>query len=126
MNIWVTFACVLVAGGVGAVIRYSLQRALPEKGRGIPRAVLIVNMFGSLLAGATAGMMADGKLDAAIGAIIITGLCGGLTTFSTFAVETMELFRVDAWQSAYLNIVISIFGGIGLAVVGFILTRAVL
>ena len=126
MNIWVTFACVLVAGGVGAVIRYSLQRALPEKGRGIPRAVLIVNMFGSLLAGATAGMMADGKLDAAIGAIIITGLCGGLTTFSTFAVETMELFRVDAWKSAYLNIVISIFGGIGLAVVGFILTRAVL
>ncbi len=126
MNYWAAFACVLVAGGLGAVIRYALQRALPEKGRGIPRAVLIVNMFGSLVAGATAGMMADGKLDAAVGAIIITGLCGGLTTFSTFAVETMELFRVDAWQSAYLSIVISVFGGIGLAVVGFILTRAVL
>jgi CrcB protein len=83
-------------------------------------------MFGSLLAGATAGMMADGKLDVAIGTIIITGLCGGLTTFSTFAVETMELFRVDAWQSAYLNIVVTFFGGIGLAVAGFILTRAVL
>jgi CrcB protein len=126
VNPWLTFACVLVAGGVGAVARYSLQRALPEKGTGIPRAVLIVNMFGSLLAGATAGAMVDGKLDTAFGVIVITGLCGGLTTFSTFAVETMELFRVDAWKSGYLNILITFVGGVGLATVGFVLTRAVL
>ena len=125
MNLWATFALVMVAGGVGAVARYALQRALPEKGTGIPRAVLTVNLVGSLIAGSTAGLMADGKLEASVGAIIIAGFCGGLTTFSTFAVETMELFRVDAWKSAYLNIVISVFAGVGLAVAGFIHTRTI-
>ena len=124
MTLATLFPLVMVAGGVGAVARYGLQRALPEKGTGIPRAVLIVNLVGSLIAGITAGLMANGKLEVAVGAMIISGFCGGLTTFSTFAVETMELFRVDAWKSAYLNIVISIFAGVGLAVAGFVLTRA--
>jgi CrcB protein len=126
VNLWVLFPLVALAGGIGALARYALQRALPEKGTGIPRAVLTVNLVGSLIAGVTAALMTDGNLDAVIGTTIIAGFCGGLTTFSTFAVETMQLFRVDAWKSAYLNIVISVFAGIGLAVVGFILTRAVI
>ena len=126
MNAWLAFLTVCVAGGIGAVARYGLQRALPEGGTGIPRAVLTVNLAGSLISGVALALMLGGVLNATLATIVISGLCGGLTTFSTFAVETMELFRVNASKSAYLNIVISVVGGIVLAVVGFVVTRSLL
>ena len=87
-------------------------------------AVLLVNLAGSFIAGATLGLMNGGALSELAGTIILAGFCGGLTTFSTFSVETMDLFRVNASKAAYLNIIITVIGGVLLAVLGFVVTRS--
>ena len=117
---------VSVAGGIGALVRYGLQKALPATGSGIPRAVLVVNLVGSLLAGVTVALTVGGAIPSLAGAVVVAGFCGGLTTFSTFAVETAELVRAKAVRSAWLNIVINVVGGVGLAVVGFVVTQSLL
>ena len=92
----------------------------------MPRAVLLVNLVGSFIAGATLGLMTGGVLSELAGTIILAGFCGGLTTFSTFSVETMDLFRVNASKAAYLNIIVTVVGGVLLAILGFVVTRSLL
>ena len=124
MSAVLLFVTVSIAGGLGAIIRYGLQRLIPEPGTRMPRAVLLVNLAGSFIAGATLGLMNGGALSELAGTIILAGFCGGLTTFSTFSVETMDLFRVNASKAAYLNIIITVIGGVLLAVLGFVVTRS--
>jgi CrcB protein len=74
-----TALLVALGAGAGAALRFLVSRAQPG-----PRGTLAVNVVGCLLLGAVAG--APDRASALLGA----GLCGGLTTFSTYAVETVE------------------------------------
>jgi CrcB protein len=82
---------VLVAGAVGAVLRYALSRAFPVRPGHLPGGILIVNVVGSGLAGALIGLAERVALDGDLRLVLVTGFCGGLTTFSTWSVETIEL-----------------------------------
>lgn len=76
------------AGGGGALIRWLLQVAF-----GPARALMavgIANLVGSFVAG-----LAMGVADTEVRTILIAGFCGGLTTFSTFAVESVQTARGD-------------------------------
>ena len=76
----------IVLGGVlGAGIRWAVGEAV-ETGR-FPWATFAVNVVGASLLGAISAMDVRPTLAPAIG----TGFCGGLTTFSTFSVEIVEL-----------------------------------
>ncbi len=74
------------AGAAGSVLRYLAGVALPAR-RSLPWGVLLVNAVGSLLA----GMAVAGVDDDLLRLAIVTGFCGGLTTFSTHAVDTVRL-----------------------------------
>jgi len=105
-------ALVLLAGAVGALLRFLVLRLIAA-----PWAVLVVNVVGSfvggLLIGATTG---DLRL------ILLTGFCGGLTTFSTFSVETVQLVMERRVRTAVLSVAANLVLGIGAAALGYALT----
>ena len=119
----VLVVAVLVAGAVGAVLRYALSRAFPVRPGHLPGGILIVNVVGSGLAGALIGLAERAALDGDVRLILVTGFCGGLTTFSTWSVETIELLDGGRWRAAILNVVLTLVLGIAAATVMYLLAR---
>jgi len=95
----------IIAGGVGASLRYASTVILPAKKDGFPLAIFVVNAVGSLLIGVLTALLANALLAPEVGFVLIAGFCGGLTTMSTFAVDSIERLRAGHWMVAGLNIV---------------------
>lgn len=111
----------VLAGGIGALVRYLIINAMPiSESRPFPRGVLLVNAVGSLIAGVTLGFVATDSITMDAALIIWAGLCGGLTTFSTVAVETILIGR-ERMSLAWVNIVSNVVLGCASAGVGFAL-----
>ena len=104
-------ALVLLAGAAGALLRFLTVRVIA-----VPWAVLAVNVLGSfvggVLIGATTG---DLRL------ILLTGFCGGLTTFSSFSVETVQLVLEGRARRALVSVGLNLVLGVGAAALGFAL-----
>ena len=84
--------CVGAGGFLGAVMRYGM--GLLPFGGAFPWATFAVNLLGAVAIGALAE--AAGRTDALSSEALLflkTGVCGGFTTFSTFSLETVELFE---------------------------------
>lgn len=92
-----TLVGIALLGASGAVIRHLLGHWSARRG-GWPRGTALVNVAGSLAAGALVGA----GLDQPVLAMLVAGLCGGLTTFSTWAVEVVELVEEPAVGRALL------------------------
>jgi fluoride exporter len=116
-------AAVLVAGAVGAVLRYALSHAYPVRPGHLPGGILIVNVVGSGLAGALIGLAERAALDGDLRLVLVTGFCGGLTTFSTWSVETIELLDGGRWRAAILNVVMTLTLGLVAAAGMYLLLR---
>jgi CrcB protein len=118
------FILVLLSGAAGALLRFGLARALPVAARpqNVPRAVLIVNVVGSFLAGVALALTQTEAIPAVAGVVIITGLCGGLTTFSTFAVESVELVMQGRVRVAARSLALNFVLGVGAAALGYLPT----
>lgn len=110
-----------VAGGgaLGAVLRHLVSACSAGRGR-LPWGVLAVNVVGSLLAGAAL----SAPLDPAAQLIIVSGLCGGLTTFSTVAVDTVQLVLAGRHRAAAANVGLALALGVPAALVGLALGGA--
>jgi fluoride exporter len=86
----VTALLVAVGGAVGAVLRHLVDVGLAARfGRRFPLGTLVVNVAGSLVLGLVTGAAPSPPLAALLG----TGFCGALTTYSTFAAQTLRLLR---------------------------------
>ena len=116
-------AAVLVAGAVGAVLRYALSRAFPVRPGHLPGGILIVNVVGSGVAGLLIGLAERAALDGDLRLVLVTGFCGGLTTFSTWSVETIELLDGGRWRAAILNVVVTLALGLAAAAGLYLLAR---
>ena len=104
---WVATGCV-----IGSVARYLAALAL-ESIPGLPWATLFVNVTGSFIIGFYATLSGpDGRLFASTQQrqFVMTGICGGYTTFSSFSLETFRLLQSGHASSALLNIVVSVVG----------------
>jgi len=109
-----TVLAVLLAGAAGAVLRYLTSLLLT--GRRFPWAVLVVNVAGSLIAGAAAAALeGDARL------ILLTGFCGGLTTFSALSVETVQLVLDGKSRVAALSVGANVMAGLAAATLGYAL-----
>jgi len=113
MTAAVVFA-IIGAGALGAVLRYLTARAFASHD-GFPWAVLIVNVAGSALGGLLAGLAHIGTIDPNLEIVMLTGLCGGLTTFSTLSVETMQIVSLKSIRVALLSVAANLVVGIGVA-----------
>jgi len=106
---------VLGAGAIGALLRYGLSRAFPVRPGHLPGGILIVNVLGSGLAGALIALAERAELSGDLRLVLVTGFCGGLTTFSTWSVETIELLLGGRWRAAILNVVVTLALGLAAA-----------
>ncbi len=111
-------AVVLVAGALGALARYAISLAFVRATR-FPRAVLVVNVAGSLLGGAVLALTDWGVADSTVSLILVTGIAGGLTTFSTWSVETLQFVLSGRWRTAVANVIINLVLGLGAATAAY-------
>jgi CrcB protein len=83
----------VAAGGIaGAVLRHAVGLWL-TRADGLPVATLATNLCGALVLGVLMGRLASSTASPAVRAGLTIGLCGGFTTFSTFAYEVVALAR---------------------------------
>jgi len=122
----VTVLLIAVGAAVGAPLRYLTDRAIQARHDSLfPWGTFTVNVLGSLILGTVAGGATTGAVPGSAVALIGTGLCGTLTTYSTFGYETLRLVEDGAHSYAALNAVISVVGGLGAAFVGWALAAAI-
>ena len=116
---WVAF---VLAGAVGAPLRYVVEMAITARWRrAFPLGTLVVNATGSLVLGVLVGLGLFHGLSLAPRLVLGTGLCGAYTTFSTFAFQTVELADDGARGAAARNVGLTVVvcaatAAIGLAV----------
>lgn len=103
--------CIAVGlgGFVGAVLRYFMGMLPLKEHTQFPINTLLTNVIGAFVIGLiAAAALKNQDLDPRLVLFIKTGLCGGFTTFSTFALETSDLLKDGANVIAFLYIVLSI------------------
>ncbi len=83
-----------IGGGLGAMARYALSQAFSPLSSGFPAATLLINFIGALVIGLVTELSQRLiPLPPSLLLFLTTGLCGGFTTFSTFSLETINLFE---------------------------------
>jgi len=117
-----TLLLVLIGGAVGAPARYLADRAVQSRHTSaFPWGTLLVNVVGSGILGVLTG--AADALPAAAGALVGTGFCGALTTYSTFSFEAMRLVQLRAYGFALAYVSGSLTLGLAAAFAGYALGR---
>ncbi|MET9425323.1 MULTISPECIES: fluoride efflux transporter CrcB [unclassified Streptomyces] len=112
---------VVVGAAVGAPLRYLTDRAVQARHDSLfPWGTFVVNAAGSLVLGAVAGASVSSPAYALLG----TGLCGALTTYSTFSYETLRLAERGRRFLAVANVAASLLVGLGSVFLGLELARA--
>jgi fluoride exporter len=105
--LWVLFGSAL--GGMG---RYALSGFVARRiGEIFPWGTLLVNISGGFVIGLTAAAVAPGGPfpgDPTLRQLVMVGLCGGYTTFSSFSLQTLNLARGGDWRRALGNVAGSI------------------
>lgn len=119
-------ASIAVVGAFAAVVRYLVTLAFPHDAARsrMPWGVLVVNAVGSFIGGIVLGLASQSALSHEWQLILLTGFCGGLTTFSTFSVETLQLIERRRWRTALLSVTANLVIGIALAVAGYTIVAA--
>ncbi|GAA3372939.1 fluoride efflux transporter CrcB [Streptomyces sannanensis] len=110
-----TWVLVIVGAVVGAPLRYVMDRAVQARHDSVfPWGTFVVNAAGSLVLGAVTGAAVSSSAYALLG----TGLCGTLTTYSTFSYETLRLAERGWRFLAAANMAASLLVGLGAVFLG--------
>lgn len=123
-----TLIAVGAGGAIGSVLRYAVTLVMVERfGPGFPWHTLTINILGSFFIGAVSAYVQSATgVPPALGAFLTVGVLGGFTTFSTFAYDTLTLVNDGAAPLAAAYCVGSVALGVGAAVAGVAIARAVI
>lgn len=120
-----TVVLVVLGGAVGAPLRYLTDLFVGSRHDSVlPWGTFAVNVTGSFLLGVTAAAVRLGQAPDWVLVLIGTGLCGALTTFSTFSFETVRLVEEGSWLAAGLNAAASLLVGLLACAAGWFLVGA--
>jgi len=114
MNI--AYLWVALGGAIGSVGRYWLNGIISGKftaAATFPLGTLVINVTGSFLIGIIAAVASpEGRMDSQSRAfatqLLMVGVCGGYTTFSSFSLQTLNLLRDREWLYAGGNVLLSV------------------
>ena len=109
-----------IGGAVGSVMRYLLGVLGAHYLKGtFPIATFITNFLGCLIIGLLIGYFGkSNEINPQLKLLLITGFCGGFTTFSTFAAENVQLLENGNYWLLLGNVVGSVILGIGGVILG--------
>ena len=122
---WMPAGAVALGGAVGALLRWQAGLWLNASWPGFPLGTLLVNCVGGLLIGASLAWFEQWPSDL-LRLLLVTGLLGGLTTFSTFSAESLLLLERGQWLLAVAHTMSHVFGALACAALGVVATRAVI
>ncbi|RFU87340.1 fluoride efflux transporter CrcB [Streptomyces triticagri] len=110
---------VIIGGAVGAPLRYLTDRTVQSRHDTVfPWGTFAVNLAGCLILGLLTGAALAGAASSHWQLLLGTGLCGALTTYSTFSYETLRLLETRARFYALANVTASVVAGAGAAFAG--------
>lgn len=105
---------VMVGGALGAPLRYLTDRAVQARHDSVfPWGTFVVNAAACLVLGALTGAVLDGAASSRLNLLLGTGLCGALSTYSTFSYETLRLAERGWMFLAAANVTASVLVGLG-------------
>ena len=112
-------ATVVIVGALAAAARYLVTRLFGNSR--FPWAVLVVNVVASGIGGAVLALSARAEISSDVQLIVLTGLCGGLSTFSTLSVETIQLVLEGKTAVAVRSVLANLALGVGAAAAAYAL-----
>ena len=116
---------VFIGGGAGSVLRY-LTSVLTGRNltAGFPMPTFLVNVAGCLIIGIVTGLYLKNSLSSAdTKLLLVTGFCGGFTTFSAFAQENLKLMQEGQLATAIIYTTLSVVLGIAFVWLGLLITK---
>jgi CrcB protein len=121
----VSYVLAALGGALGALARWAVTTALPHAQGAWPWATLLVNLTGCLAIGALlAVLLARFPHSPWLRPFLAVGVLGGYTTYSTFAVDVVQLVRSGHSALALAYLVVSVVGGVLAVVAGLLAGRA--
>jgi fluoride exporter len=114
---------VFLGGAAGSMWRFWWSGLVAQRfGETFPFGTLVVNIVGSILIGAFSGLLvhlSNSSVATALQQLLVVGICGGLTTFSSFSLQTYNLIVGGRWISALSNILFSTGLSLGSVALGW-------
>ena len=118
-----TWLSIALGSALGSISRCGIGLALARV-EAFPFGTLAANALGSLIIGLAAGFWDSDQRKTPIALFIVTGFCGGFTTFSTFSLETIELMQKNDWPRAAANITASVAICLAFTWLGYLLAQS--
>lgn len=120
MLILKTIAAICIGASSGTLLRFSFEKYLNSVAPNINLGTLFANLLGGFLIGLAFSLFSKYPDIAPHWRIlIITGFLGGLTTFSSFSAETIQLMQQGLYGSALALVGLHVAGSLALTAVGF-------
>ncbi|MDD2960830.1 MAG: fluoride efflux transporter CrcB [Muribaculaceae bacterium] len=117
----INFIAVAIGGAIGSMIRYGVSLLYSGTHSVLGLSTITVNLIGSFLIGFLYALSSNFYFSPAIRLFLFVGLLGGFTTFSSFALETIETGKEFGLQPAIITILLNNVGGIVLAYMGILI-----